>query len=115
MEIYARMSENENNTPEITPQVVEPQPLVKKKKKECVIFSKGFWDRVFVKIVEICISVKVWGLVSSMGVSTWLLISGYIAGGEWTTINTGIFATIYGVREAYKITRFNNTYEDNKE
>lgn len=68
-------------------------------------FSKKFWDGVFVKLIETCISVKVWGLVSVMVVATWLLINKFIDGSNWTTVVTGTFGIIYGMREIFKISR----------
>ena len=75
--------------------------------KRCRFFTAIFWDGVGTKIVETLISVKVWGLVATTSISTWLLLNEYIMGGEWVTLNTCVYATIFGVREIYKIARVN--------
>jgi len=68
-----------------------------------MFFTRRFWDGVVTKLVETFISVKVWGLITITTLSTLLLLNGYIDGGQWTTVITAIYATIYGVREVYKI------------
>lgn len=78
-------------------------PSGRSKKYTRVFFTKDFWDAVASKIVETLVSVKVWGLISSMSVSTILLVNGYLTGGNWVATNTTIFSVIFGARELFKI------------
>ena len=66
--------------------------------------------KVFIKIMEALISVKVWGLVFCGGMSTYLLINKFITGDNWVMVNTGIFATIYAVREIFSTTTIQDIY-----
>jgi len=78
----------------------------------------GFWRKFFSKLLFTLISVKVWGLVASTTVSTWLLIihntnAPYqlgenvfergINGAQWVTFNTTIWALIFGMKEIFRI------------
>ena len=85
-----------------------PKQPTTRRKKGCRFFTASFWDGVSTKLVETFISVKVWGLVAITSISTWLLLNGYIQGSEWATVITGVYMTIFGVREIYKVARVNN-------
>ena len=61
----------------------------------------------FEKIITIMLSVKVHIIVSLLAVSTWLLVNGYISGGEWTTVNTTVISIVIGLRETFKMTAIN--------
>lgn len=81
--------------------------------------EQGFWNKFLSKFLFSIISVKVWGLVTSMGISTWLLLihnnnvpyeigenvfERGINGAQWVTFNTTIWALIFGMKEVYRIT-----------
>lgn len=76
------------------------------------ISDKNYWIGAGTKLVDTLISVKVWGLISILTVSTWMLNQGLISGGEWTTVNTTIFGIIYGMREIFKISRVSSYMEN---
>lgn len=80
--------------------------------------ESGFWKKFFSKLLFTLISVKVWGLVASTTVSTWLLLihnanAPYqvgetvfergINGAQWVTFNTTIWALIFGMKEIFRI------------
>ena len=89
-------------------------PNIKVKNFYSRFFSKEFWDDVFTKLVATMISVKVWGLITVTIISTWLLINGYIDGGNWTTVMTGVFGIIYGMREIFKISKIKELIDEDK-
>lgn len=62
----------------------------------------SFWVSVFVKVVITFTSVKVWGLFSILYVSVRLLKEGYIEGGDFATIITVTWSTIFAMREVFK-------------
>lgn len=80
--------------------------------------ESGFWRKFFSKLLFTLISVKVWGLVASTVVSTWLLLihntnepyqfgenvfERGINGAQWVTFNTTIWALIFGMKEIFRI------------
>lgn len=71
------------------------------------ILNKKFWDGVLVKLIETSISVKVWTIFSVLLISTFLLINGYISDTIWGSVNSGIIATVFALRESFKIARVN--------
>jgi hypothetical protein len=86
--------------------------------KRYKLTDSGFWPAWYGKILFTLISVKVWGLVASMAVSTWLLLIHHrsepwriggmiiehgINGAQWVTFNTTVWALIYGMKEIFKI------------
>lgn len=88
------------------------------KKKFSIMGEPDFWPRFFSKFLFTLISVKLWGLVASITVSTYLLIihntnAPYqvgneiihrgINGAQWVTFNTTIWALIFGMKEIFKI------------
>lgn len=68
----------------------------------------------FEKIITIMLSVKVHIMVSLLAVSTWLLVNGYISGGEWTTVNTTVISIVIGLRETFKMSAINYNRKSNK-
>jgi len=96
-----------------------------KKKKQDNSDAYGFQDpgdmsfgrAAFEKIVTIMLSVKVHIMVSILIISTWLLINGFINGGEWTTVNTTVVSIVVGLRESFKMSAINykRTKKTNKE
>ena len=91
---------------------------MKTKPKRYKLGDTGFWPAWYAKILFTIISVKVWGLVASMAVSTWLLlihqryepwriggsiIEHGINGAQWVTFNTTVWALIYGMKEIFRI------------
>jgi len=67
----------------------------------------SFVRAAFEKIVTIMLSVKVHIMVSLLVISTWLLVNGYISGGEWTTVNTTVISIVIGLRETFKMSAIN--------
>ena len=87
-------------------------------KDKLMINEKGFWPSWFSKLLFTLISVKVWGLVASITVSTILLylhnktapikigdeiIQFGINGAQWVTFNTTVWALIFGMKEIFRI------------
>lgn len=87
--------------------------------KKYKLGDSGFWPAWFSKLLFTLISVKVWGLAASLGVSTWLLLLNYrdiplhvgevvldhgLNGAQWVTFNTTIWALIFGMKEIFRIT-----------
>lgn len=58
-----------------------------------------------VKMTEICLSVKVLGFVFITYVCWWLVVNSYIDGGNFSAIMISAITTIFGMREAFKISR----------
>lgn len=80
--------------------------------------SKEFWDGVLIKITETMISVKVWTIFSVLLISTYLLMNGFISDSVWGSVNSGIIATVFALRESFKIARIkikNNVTNTRKE
>ena len=71
----------------------------------------GRWTE---KILFTLISVKIWGLVIGTWLSTWLLLSDKISGGQWVTFNTTIWALIFGMKEIFRITGLTMDKERNE-
>lgn len=81
--------------------------------------SKDWWILLLKKIIETCISVKVLTITAILIISTYLVLHGFMSGGEWGAVNGGIIATVFALREGMKIAKvkskgINNT-EKNKE
>jgi hypothetical protein len=91
---------------------------MRRKKEYSFLGEPDFWSRFFSKLLFTLISVKVWGLVASIVVSTYLLLihnanAPYkvgdnvlergINGAQWVTFNTTIWALIFGMKEIFKI------------
>ena len=91
---------------------------MKTRPKRYKLTDSGFWPAWYAKILFTLISVKVWGLVASMAVSTWLLLIHHrsepwriggmiiehgINGAQWVTFNTTVWGLIYGMKEIFKI------------
>jgi len=57
------------------------------------------------KLVENLISVKVWTIFLLLGVSAFLCYGGKISGGEFVTLNGSVIATVYALREAFKVAK----------
>jgi len=64
--------------------------------------EESFWKAALYKIVENVISLKTWGIISGLWVSTWLVTHSHISGGNWTTFNVANYGVIYGMREVFK-------------
>lgn len=67
--------------------------------------DKKFWVNTGKKIIETIISVKVLTIVTVLSISTKLVLLKLMTGGEWGAVNGGIIATIFGLREGFKITK----------
>lgn len=74
-------------------------------KSEKKLFNEeGFWPSWGAKLLFTLISVKFWGLVTSISVTTWLLVHDkLISGGEWVTFNTTVWGLIFGMKEVFRI------------
>ena len=82
--------------------------------KEYMSRLYDFWIcRVGLKIVELCISIKVLTLVAMICISTWLITHGYIDGGNWTTATVSTITVVFGTREIVKIARLYGDKLDN--
>ena len=77
--------------------------------------NKQYWVLVGKKILETAISVKVLTIAALMTVSTMALWSGKMTGGEWGAVNGGVIATVYALREAFKVARLKNGDNNGKE
>ena len=60
------------------------------------------------KLVENLLSVKVWFVLSVLGISTGLILIGKVSGSEWSAINGGVISTICAMREVLKIEKIKN-------
>ena len=79
------------------------------------ISQKEFWLKWISKLMFTLISVKLWGLVASICISTYLLLnhklilvgeSSYnlgINGTQWVTFNTTIWGLIFGMKEIFRV------------
>lgn len=61
--------------------------------------------KIWLKITETVLSVKVMGLISSLYAGIWLLMNDYITSSDFVSFITPIWVTIFGVREIWKIGR----------
>lgn len=110
MDITGKKSTDVVVQPVTTTETTDNNELTLEQKYKTVIFSLAFWDRIFVKIVETLVSVKVWGLIGTMLASSYMLANGHITGDNWTTINSTVFGIIYAMREQFKISRLRHTF-----
>lgn len=76
------------------------------------IIGDGIFIRKWLsKLLFTLISVKVWGLAASIGISTYLLCLHQgggekgigISGAQWVTFNTTVWALIFGMKEIFRI------------
>jgi len=65
--------------------------------------SWTFWSNWLSKLFSLFISAKMIGLGSILSISTFLVMRGYITGGNWVTVNCTCFPVIYAIREVFKI------------
>lgn len=84
-------------------------------KEKFQIGEEGFWPAWISKLLFTLISVKVWGLISSIAISTYLLLNQEIVkvgdntfhlginGAQWVTFNTTVWALIFGMKEVFRI------------
>jgi len=70
--------------------------------------DKNYWVLVGKKVLETAISVKVLTIAALMTISTMALWCGKMTGGEWGAVNGGVIATVYALREAFKVARLKN-------
>ena len=84
----------------------EPQPpTVVYKNVRPAIVTKGFWDRVFCKIVETLTSVKVWVLFATFAFCACGLWWGLLVGDNVATILVGVITPVVVMREGFKISK----------
>ncbi|MCK4920178.1 MAG: hypothetical protein KAS71_03980 [Bacteroidales bacterium] len=91
---------------------------MKEEKRKFKLGESGFWPTWSGKLLFTLISVKVWGLIASMSISSWLLFLHYrytpvvygdkiiefgINGAQWVSFNTTIWALIFGMKEIFRI------------
>lgn len=60
--------------------------------------------RVFKKIIDTCLSVKVWCLVGISWLCTWLVVKSYITGANFASIEIALITTVMAAREFAKMT-----------
>lgn len=65
--------------------------------------------KMFIKISEMVVSVKVLSLIGFSSLNTWLVINNYIEGSHFATIQVSLITVVLGMREAYKIGRLIET------
>lgn len=93
---------------------------MEQEKEKYMLNEEGFWACWGSKLLFTLISVKVWGLIASIAISTWLLSNGEtitvgsgeaaeivtiggITGEQWLTFNTTVWALIFGMKEIFRI------------
>jgi hypothetical protein len=91
---------------------------MKEEKRKYKLGETGFWPSWLAKLLFTLISVKLWGLIASISISTWLLFLHYehqpvifgntiidfgINGTQWVSFNTAIWALIFGMKEIFRI------------
>lgn len=91
---------------------------MKEEKRKYKLGEAGFWPTWLAKLLFTLISVKLWGLIASISISTWLLLRHYecqpviygntiidfgINGSQWVSFNTAIWALIFGMKEIFRI------------
>ena len=67
-----------------------------------------FLLKIFLKLIEIALSVKVWIIATCFVLSTWLVINGYITGDNLAAIWVGTICPIALAREAFKLGKIFN-------
>lgn len=75
----------------------------------------SFKTKALRKLVENVLSVKVWFVMSVLGVSTGLILIGKMSGNEWSMVNGGVISTICAIREAFKIEKIASDSENNSD
>lgn len=68
-----------------------------------VLGEEGFWPAWGAKLLFTLISVKFWGLVGSLGVTSWLVLNKIIEPSQWVTFNSTVWGMIFGLKEIFKI------------
>lgn len=71
--------------------------------KRYSVEQKQFWFLWMSKFLFTLISVKFWGLVGSISISTYLIIIKRIEATEWVTFNTTIWGLIFGMKEIFRV------------
>ena len=56
-----------------------------------------------IRIIENCLSIKIWALTTIFFYSSYLLIQGHIESGDWCTLNGVCISVVLGMREIYKL------------
>ena len=66
------------------------------------------------KLIENCLSLKMWILVMFVGISSYLVMQGKMSGDVWATANGTVVPIILGTREIFKIRKIKelNTGEE---
>ncbi len=82
-----------------------------KKNKYYHVGEKGFFPAWVSKLLFTLISVKFWGLVSSIAISTHLLMIQKIEAQQWVVFNTTIWGLIFGMKEVFRISQDKNQAE----
>jgi hypothetical protein len=77
------------------------------------IGEKGFFPAWFSKLLFTLISVKFWGLVVSITLSTHLLLIEKIEAQQWVVFNTTIWGLIFGMKEVFRIAENKNQTDQN--
>lgn len=69
----------------------------------------GFGRKAFIKLIENVLSVKVWVLLLTMGLSFILCWSGKMTGAEFAGLNGGVVSTVFALREGFKVSKIKHT------
>lgn len=67
------------------------------------------------KVLETLLSVKVWTIAAVLVISTIMVYDGKVGGNAWASINGSVIATVFALREGFKIRRIKTKTEENKE
>lgn len=67
--------------------------------------SINYLKKVWLKLIETLMSVKVWIIFTVIGLSTWLLTNDYITGDNLVNLWVGVVTPISIMRESFKISR----------
>lgn len=65
----------------------------------------NYVTKMLIKITEISLSVKVLSVIGITWVNTWLVIEGYISGGNYATVQVALITTVLSMREIFKISK----------
>lgn len=68
----------------------------------------NFKTKALRKLVENLLSVKVWFVLSVLGISTAMVLIGKLTGDVWSAVNGGVISTICTMREGFKIAKIQN-------
>lgn len=74
-----------------------------------------YFEAVGKKVLETLLSVKVWTIAAIIVVSTIMVYDDRLSGSTWASINGSVIATVFALREGFKIKRVNAKIEKGEE